>query len=986
MLLLPPIFPQVSFVDVSTGPLPLIVAESALIVLAIHNQTQLEVDRRAELADREEQYRSLLETTFEGIVISEREGGAFIEVNPGAAKMFGYTPPEVTGMSLIDFIAEDSREQLAYAVDAGAQQPLETLGLRKDGTEFHIEMVTQALTYREQPVRVVAVRDITERKEAAEVLLQQKRELEFLNQVGRALGSTLDLNQVITTILEEVYRLLSVTAASVWLKDTDTDELVCWQAVGPQNEIVRGWRIAPGEGFVGRVAATGESMIVPDTQATEHHFKEVDQLTKIEQRSILSVPMQFREQVIGVLQVLDAKPDRFQPTDLRLVESLAVSAAMAIENARLYEEIHRRAIQQAALNTVIAAAVAAADLQELLDIALDQTLRAFDLDIGAIWVGNHQSARGLPQETKQDILEAFRTVAVDIPDTVAVEDTQRGSAIQDSTSLGIHSALTVPIMAGGQPIGRLSLGDRAPRRWSVEEVGLGEAVGRQLGAVVERLRLLKQVQEQAQQMQQIVGTVSAGMLLLDSDMRVLLANPAAREHIAALCGAEEIVTLTHLGKHRIEELLISPTERPWHEIEIKEPVYRIFTVSAHAIGPEPETEGWVLVLRDVTQEREIEERVQRQERLAVVGQLAAGIAHDFNNIMSVIILYTRMLSQNRGLSPHDRKRFTSILEQADQATNLIEQILDFSRTSAIEPNLLDLNPFLRELIKLLERTLPENITLEPVFGPDEYTVNADPTRIQQAVMNLVVNARDAMPEGGELRIGLDQIWVGFGELPPVPEMKSGEWVQVTVSDTGTGIPPDVLPHIFDPFFTTKAPEQGTGLGLAQVHGIVEQHGGHIHVKSQMGHGTTFALYLPALQTPAVEPLKLETEPLERGHGETILVVEDKQATREAVASTLQSLGYRVLVAADGQKALPIFEQHGHEITLVLSDLVMPGISGTELFRALKQQDQDVKIVAMTGYPLQEENQDLSRENVVGWLRKPLSVEQLARAIKRALEA
>jgi two-component system cell cycle sensor histidine kinase/response regulator CckA len=273
-----------------------------------------------------------------------------------------------------------------------------------------------------------------------------------------------------------------------------------------------------------------------------------------------------------------------------------------------------------------------------------------------------------------------------------------------------------------------------------------------------------------------------------------------------------------------------------------------------------------------------------------------------------------------------------------------------------------------------------------VFGPDEYTVNADPTRIQQAVMNLVVNARDAMPEGGELRVGLDRMRVGFGELPPVPEMKSGEWVQVTVSDTGTGIPPDVLPHIFDPFFTTKAPEQGTGLGLAQVHGIVEQHGGHVNVKSQVGHGTTFALYLPALQTSAVEPLKLEIELLERGHGETILVVEDKQATREAVASTLQSLGYRVLVAADGQKALLIFEQHRHEIALVLSDLVMPGISGTELFRALKQRDPDVKIVAMTGYPLQEETQDLSRQNVVGWLRKPLSVEQLARAIKRALEA
>jgi len=306
---------------------------------------------------------------------------------------------------------------------------------------------------------------------------------------------------------------------------------------------------------------------------------------------------------------------------------------------------------------------------------------------------------------------------------------------------------------------------------------------------------------------------------------------------------------------------------------------------------------------------------------------------------------------------------------------------------------LDLTPFLKELINLLERTLPENIELELEYGHDEYTVNADPTRIQQAVMNLVVNARDAMPEGGELCMGLERIRVGPGEPPPLPEMEPGEWVQVTVSDTGAGILPDVLPHIFDPFFTTKAPGQGTGLGLAQVYGIVKQHEGYIDVKSpsimlrtgEVGHGTTFTLYLPALQVPGVEPLELEAGTLVRGHGETILVVEDELAAREAIASALQSLGYQVMVAGNGQEALAIFKQHGDEIALVLSDLVMPEMDGTELIHALKQENPTVKVIATTGYPQKTEGRDLLVQGIVDRLQKPLSMEQLAEAVQRALE-
>ncbi|TEU10895.1 MAG: response regulator, partial [Anaerolineales bacterium] len=498
---------------------------------------------------------------------------------------------------------------------------------------------------------------------------------------------------------------------------------------------------------------------------------------------------------------------------------------------------------------------------------------------------------------------------------------------------------------------------------------------------------------QARQIQQIVDTVPAGILLLAPDLHILLANPAAREHLAALCGGEDFgalnqaaeTPLTHLGGHPIEELLAPPTEGLWHEVEVDGPPRRVFEVAAYAVTSGPEAESWVLVLQDVTQEREIKERIQQQERLAVVGQLAAGIAHDFNNIMSVIILYADMILRKPGLSPKDRERLVTISQQARQATNLTGQILDFSRTSVIERHPLDLTPFLKELINLLKRTLPENIELELAYGHDEYTVSADPTRIQQAIMNLVVNARDAMPEGGKMRIELERIRVEPSEPPPLPEMEPGEWVRVTASDTGTGIPPNVLSHIFEPFFTTKPIGQGTGLGLAQVYGIVGQHEGHIDVESEIGRGTTFTIYLPALRVFRGEPSELKIDAPVQGHGEMILVVEDEPAARDAVADTLQSLGYQVLVATNGREALSIFEQHVDEIALVLSDLMMPGISGTELFRILKQKKPAVKIVAMTGYPLQFKARDLPVQDIVDWLQKPLSAEQLAETVQRALE-
>lgn len=387
------------------------------------------------------------------------------------------------------------------------------------------------------------------------------------------------------------------------------------------------------------------------------------------------------------------------------------------------------------------------------------------------------------------------------------------------------------------------------------------------------------------------------------------------------------------------------------------------------------------VLRDVTAAREAIHRIQVQERLAAVGQMAAGIAHDFNNTLIPINLYSESLMKEPQLSEQAIEQLMIIRKQVNRAAKLTSQILDFSRRSLLEIQPINLYSYLSELIEnLLKRTLPETIRIDLHAEHELYVIEADVSRLQQVFLNLALNARDAMPDGGQLSFRLEIQDPDF-EPQGIEAGEVAQWLRITVQDTGKGIPEKVLDHIFEPFYTTKRPGEGTGLGLAQVYGIIKQHKGAIEVDSSEDVGTAITLYLPLSCSEIYKNPDWEYDELLSG-GECILVVEDDLATRRAITDVLETSGYKVLLAADGPDALTVLEQHTADIQLVVSDMVLPHLDGEQLYQIIRKQYPEIRILIVTGHPLDDSTRSFLQMEGSDWLTKPFTQDVLAKAIRR----
>jgi len=855
-----------------------------------------------------------------------------------------------------------------------------------------------------------ALRHALARAEAEGRVRRQAAHAEALVRVAARLNARLDLVATLNTVCEETMRALGASAANVYLYDASREHFYHAAGTGLPPNYGRLARAVPLSAYEILVGRAGRPVVIPDVRAAE--WLSTDELlAALDVRSLAVTVMERDGNLIGALNVKSVGHVRaFTEEELALLQGIADQATQAISNARLVAAAQRRLQRMEALRMVDRSVLARASLEETLELVLEQSLTHLNVVAAGILLWDEPSGRleraavrgfgpgdGAPGSPSLRLGDGYAAQAARERRTVHVYGGARAEDGEvrptlDGNGPVLYSA--APLVAGDEVRGVLDIYHRQPlapgepdSEWAIflESLAAQAAIAIDNNHFLEETdRLLEATRRQARQVQRIIDTLPEGVMLLDADRRLLQANPVAQEFLPVLAELTGDVVV-RLGDRSLSDLLPSPAGGTvWQEVKTVGPA-RIFQIGAGVIRGGAGVGGWVLVVRDITEVRQQEAYLQSQERLATVGQLAAGIAHDFNNILAIILLYTETLERDPE-SPERRQFLSTIRQQVQHASELIRQILDFSRGSLVGRRPLDLVPFLKEVVKLLERMVPASIRIELVLESASCRVNGDPARLQQLVMNLGVNARDAMPEGGELTITLGRFQLEPGQPPPVPYMAPGMWVRLTVTDTGTGIASADIPHIFEPFFTTKEGSKGTGLGLAQVYGIARKHGGEITVESGEGEGTTFTLYLPALDEAVASAPGSGEHGAPAAGDEVILVVEDDAATRMAIQDTLVELGYRVLVAGTGREALALFEEHAPAIDLVLSDMVMPEMGGKELYEALRARWPQVRMILMSGYPLRTVEESFADRGGVALLRKPFTAEEIAQILRRVLDA
>ena len=408
--------------------------------------------------------------------------------------------------------------------------------------------------------------------------------------------------------------------------------------------------------------------------------------------------------------------------------------------------------------------------------------------------------------------------------------------------------------------------------------------------------------------------------------------------------------------------------------------------SAPILDEQGKMVGAMAIARDITDYKKLEEQLLQAQKMESIGNLAGGIAHDFNNLLGGILGYASFAKKK--MSPEDPlyHAVNSIERTAGQAADLTRQLLGFARRGKYQVKPINCNALIQDLIQFLGRTIDKRITLQVELDPQLHLIEGDEAQLQQSLINICLNARDAMPSGGTLKLVTSNQALSREIYLNQRGWKEGDYVRITLSDTGTGIPQEIQSQIFEPFFTTKEPGRGTGLGLSMVYGIIQNHGGYIDFKSGPDQGTTFELFLPSI-TGAVIP---EESPVLHPDGppkgtETILIVDDEDIIRQLGADILEDVGYKIILASRGEEAIRLYQQQGQNIDLVILDVVMPGMGGKETFRKLKEINPKIKVLLSSGYSTDGEVGEILKEGVEGMVQKPYKDEELIEKVREILD-
>ncbi len=929
------------------------------------------------LAESEVTYRAMFDNAVEGMFRTTPEG-RYIAANKALARMYGYDSPAHLIASMSDigrqlYVDPTRRTALFSALETeDAVSNFELEVLRADGRTLWLRENVRAVRDAQGKLAHLegTVEDVSARHWA-----EQRRRLH--EATHRVLGDAASVIEARPKILESICEILEWKMGAVWDVDSEAGLLRCveiWQTsdidIAEFEAANRRAPCAPGAGLAAEVWESGRSKWIANL-AADAYFANAQIAVKSGMGSAFGIPITVKGEVRHVLEFFSPKIASHDPESLQTLSAIGNLLGHLIERKNAEHALRKSEMRKAAIFDSAQDCVFSLDVNHIIESFNPAAERTFGYT-AAEAIGRDAVELFVPErwrKIQKRALSLFGSSTQSDPSGQAGRHFEIRVQRRDGSEFPAEVTVS-RIVIDGSPLFTVFLRDITRRKEAERATSELAAVVANSNDAIVACTLDGVVRSWNIGAEQIYGYTAEEAV--GQSLEMILPPDRQDEFPQMLATVKHGRSLSNYETVRLRKdgrkIGVSLTDSP-----IRAQDGSITGVSS--------------IARDITERRRLEEELLQSQKMDAVGRLAGGIAHDFNNILTVIVGYSDLLLNQTTEQQPQHKHLVQIRKAADFAAALTGQLLAFSRRQALSPRVFPLNDTVRDLQKILQRVIGEDVKIETDLRANLGRIKADPAQIEQVLLNLCVNARDAMPRGGTIRIETADLNYAFDDPDAESAMPSGEYVKMTIADTGTGIPPEALKHVFEPFFTTKEKGHGTGLGLATCYGIVKQSGGYISVRTAVGQGTSLFIFLPRVEESGEKAHAHEAPGQLPGGSETILYVEDEITVRNVTAQILRNLGYTVLEAGDGSTAREVWEmENGRRIDMLFSDVVLPDAGGRELSDWVRSRSGATKLLFTSGYVDESILRRHGLEGDTAFLQKPFSPLELARKVRETMDS